>query len=585
MKADSTEHVPFNRQLWDRFVRMVAWFATDPETGRSAVLRFGALILFLFLINGLNVLSSYVGRDFMTAIADRDKAGFAAQAIKYLGVFAALTGVSVILRYTEESLGLQWREWLTRRSCKRYLRNQNYQRLNVRGELANPDQRIADDIKAFTVTTLSFTLMLLNSGFTVVAFAGVLWTISPLLLGVAVAYAGAGSYLAIRLGRPLVRLNYDQLDKEANFRSTLIELRENADSIALLRQEGLLGERLASRIGSLAANFREIIKVNRNLGFFTNGYNWLIQIIPALLVAPLYFDGKVEFGVITQSAMAFSVLVAAFSLIVTQFQSISSFAAVIARLGALAEAIDAVDPDLQTEPPAIAVAEAGAAVKYEHLSLRSPRSGRTLVGGLDLVFEPGRGARVAVPDETACAALVRAAAGFWETGEGRIQRPGPGGIMFLTERPHLPVGTLRELLAPDWPEHPAPEPALLEALRELGLESLPARFGGLDAVRDWGSALSLKEQQHLAAARVLLAAPRFAFLDRPEAVLETEELERLLGLFRQRSMGYVVFGADVGALASYDGVLEVQEGGRWRWSSVEDGRLVEQKQGGARPEK
>jgi putative ATP-binding cassette transporter len=579
MNVEPAERVPLNRQLWDRFTRMVKRFIADSEMGRIALLRFGLLILFLFGINGLNVVNSYVGRDFMTAIADRDKAGFVTQALYYIAVFAALTVVAVISRYTEESLGLLWREWLTRRMLDRYLGHKNYYRLGLAGEIGNPDQRIAEDARAFTVTTLSFMLMLLNSSFTIVAFSGVLWTISPLLFVVAVLYAVTGSYLAIRLGRPLIRLNYDQLDKEADFRSSLIQVRENADAIALLGREGRLHARLLRRLGDLAANFRKIIRINRNLGFFTTGYNWLIQIIPALLVAPLYFDGKVEFGVVTQAAMAFSVLLGAFSLIVTQFQSISSFAAVIARLGALAEAIDAVDPELRAEAPAIEIVEDEGQVAYERLTLRSPRSGRTLVGELSVAIPHGRRVLVAGPDETARAGLLRATAGLWDTGEGRIARPAQEHIMFLPERPYLHSGTLRELLLRSKLESEVPDERIRKVLGALNIESIPARFGGLDTEHRWGGILPLGEQQLLAAARLILAAPRFAFLYRPESALDLGDVERLLDLFVRHSISYVVFDETVGSLGRYDAVLELLADGRWRWSFVENGRMVVQKKG------
>jgi len=228
---------------------------------------------------------------------------------------------------------------MTRGILRRYLADGNYQRLKLSGAVANPDQRISEDVRAFTVTSLSFTLMGLNSAFTIAAFSEVLWTISPLLFGVAVLYAAGGSLFTIVLGRPLIRLNYDQLDKEAGFRSELIHVRDNSEAIMQARDEESQTARLLSRLDDLVANFRKITSINRNVGFFTTGYNWLIQIIPALIIAPAFIEGKVEFGVITQSAMAFTALVAAFSLIVTQFQSLSSFAAVMARLSALAEVV------------------------------------------------------------------------------------------------------------------------------------------------------------------------------------------------------------------------------------------------------
>jgi putative ATP-binding cassette transporter len=155
--------------------------------------------------------------------------------------------------------------------------------------------------------------MVVNGAVTVIAFSGVLWSISPLLFGVAIAYAVCGTLVAIALGRRLVGLDDRQMDKEAAFRAGLIHVRENAESIALARREGRLRARLLGRVEDLADNFRRIITVNRNLGFFTTGYNYLVQIIPALVVAPLFIRGEVEFGVITQSGMAFAQLVGAFS--------------------------------------------------------------------------------------------------------------------------------------------------------------------------------------------------------------------------------------------------------------------------------
>jgi vitamin B12/bleomycin/antimicrobial peptide transport system ATP-binding/permease protein len=213
-------------------------------------------------------------------------------------------------------LGLLWREFLTCRAINKYLDEGTYYRLQTAEGLANPDERIAEDIRAFTVTTLSFVL-LLNSAFTVIAFSGVLWLISPLLFGVAVIYAACGSYVTLVLSRPLIKLNYDQFDKEADFRSGLIHVRENAESILLARREDRLKVRLLSRLDNLVSNFRAIISINRNVGFFTTGYNWLIQIIPALIVAPSFIAGQIEFGVITQSAMAFTLIVNALSLIVS----------------------------------------------------------------------------------------------------------------------------------------------------------------------------------------------------------------------------------------------------------------------------
>ncbi|MEW6038386.1 MAG: SbmA/BacA-like family transporter [Pseudomonadota bacterium] len=565
----NAQAVPIDRQTWFRFVRTVKTFAAS-EVGGKARLMFAGLIVLLLGINGLNVVNSYVGRDFMTAIENQDMTDFTGLAIVYIGVLAASTVVAVFYRFAEERLGLLWREWLTRQAVIRYLDHRTYHRLDAAGEIANPDQRIADDVRAFTVTTLSFVLMLLNGTITVVAFSGVLWSISPLLFAIAILYAAGGSYLTIVLGHPLMALNYSQLDKEANFRADLIHVRENAESVALARREGRLKSRLLQHLEALIANFRRIIGVNRNLGFFTTGYNYLIQIIPALIVAPSFIRGEVEFGVITQSAMAFAHLVGAFSLIVNQFQSISSFAAVLARLSSLREAIEQAESTVS----AIELRDGGERLAYERLTLRSPRDGRILVEALSVTVPVGMRVLVSGPDETAKVALFRATAGIWDSGEGRILRPGPDDILFLPERPYLPPGTLRKSVLRTGQEHAVLDERILAILRALDLERVLARAGGLDVERDWDDILSLGEQQLLAFARILLAKPRIAFLDRASTALDHQQIGRILNLLSEHGIGYLNVGEAGEPLERYDAVLELADGGGWRWRRIRNGRIV-----------
>jgi putative ATP-binding cassette transporter len=326
-----------------RLVAAIRAFARS-EVGWRAKLMFAAIVVLLIGANGLNVANSYVNRNLMSAIAERHFGEFVRQAQFTLAVFAASTIVAVLARFAEERLGLLWREFMTQRAVATYMANGTYHRLATSDELANPDQRIAEDVRAFTATTLSFALMGMNSAFTILSFSGVLWSISPLLYAISIVYAALGSYLTIKLARPLVELNSDQLDREASFRSALIHVRDNSETI-MLRGEG---EREAAGIGErldrLAENFRRMTSVNRNVGFFSTGYNWLIQLIPILIIAPAFMRGEIEFGVITQSAMVFTTLVAAFSLVVTQFQSLSTYAAVISRLGSLLDAFESEAP-------------------------------------------------------------------------------------------------------------------------------------------------------------------------------------------------------------------------------------------------
>ncbi len=592
--AQTGDHqLPLNRVMWMRFRRAIRSFARS-EVGAKGKLLFGALIAFLLLISGLNVVNSYVGRDFMTAIAERNPSALWHEAILYVVVFAASTLVAGIYRFSEERLGLLWREWMTRELVTAYLRHPTYYRLGdhliANGEIANPDQRIAEDVRTFTASTLSFVLLLLNGSLTAIAFSGVLWTISPLLFFFAVGYAFAGTYVTIRLGFPLIDLSYAQLDKEANFRADLVHVRMHGESVALLRQEDRLQQRLLRRIADLNANFRRMIGVNLRVGLFTTGYNYLIQIAPALIVAPMFFRGEIEFGVVTQSAMAFAQLLSAFSLIVTQFQSLSSFTAVTSRLGSLTEALEQahafavastavceharraddcpVCRERQPRVPGISaiwVREEDDQVAYEHLTLRSARDDRILIGDLSVSIRPGTRVLIA-GDAAAKVALFRVTAGIWDVGEGHVIRPRLDRIMFLPERPYLPPATLRDLLVAPGGKRPLRDEEIHPALQALGLESALVRAGGLDTEHEWTAILSLGEQHLVAVARIIIAAPQFAFLDRPQTALTMDQLERVLSLLREHAITYLTVGDDHQRPDHYEAMLELAADGSWTWT-------------------
>jgi putative ATP-binding cassette transporter len=447
-----------------------------------------------------------------------------------------------------------------------YLTNRNYYWLREDSELTNPDQRIADDVRAFTATTLSLALILLNGTFTIVAFSGVMWSISPVLFGTAVAYALLGSGLTLVFGKPLLWLSYQQSDREASLRAELVHLRENAETVAITRREERLGARLLGRVDDLVSNTKRIIAVNRNLGFFTTGYNYLIQIIPVLIVAPLFIRDQAEFGVISQSSMAFSHLLGAFSLVVTQFQQISSYAVVLTRLSALGESVEQVSARYAS---GIRFEDGGAELAWEQLSVRSPHEGRVLIDGLSLTVSPGVRTLVGGPNEAARNALFRATAGLWSAGTGRVVRPPPASILFLSERPYVPPGTLRQALL-EGGHHPQEvgDSDLLTALRALGVENLVARAGGFDVERDWDDLLSIDEQQLLSLARVLLAAPRFAVLDRPALVLGSERASHALALLAAASITTVTFTSDPPLADQQDARLELLEDGRWTWTPL-----------------
>jgi vitamin B12/bleomycin/antimicrobial peptide transport system ATP-binding/permease protein len=557
---------PLSLKPWTRIIRITRpIFVSELRWKASAWLT--ALLALVLGVVYLNVYNGYVNRDFMTAINERNPAAYRAMAIKYVLVFVASTLVAVFAKFSEERLGILWRGWLTSHLIEKYLANRSYHRLMDRSDIDNPDQRMTEDVKTFTTTTLSFLLMFVNATITAVAFSRVIWLISPKLLGLAVGYAVVGSFLTILVGRKLVSLNNLQLRKEANFRYELIHVREYAESIAILRGEKKQQRRLIGRLRELVDNFRAIVSVNRNLGFFTIFYNYMIQIIPILIIAPQYIRGEVEFGVVTQAALAFTAILGAFSLIITQFAQISSFAAVVNRLGAIWEALE--------EPPAtqaikIEIVYDDSRVAYEGLTLRSPKGDKVLINNLNLEIPLGRRLLVLGPDGIGKTSLGRATVGIWDSGEGRIIRPRPENIIFVPQRPYTALGTLRDqffdadYLGPDADER------LIATLTQLAFGPILDRVGGLDVERDWGNILTVGEQQLLGIARLLIAQPKFAFLDRATNALSTSRGRHVYELLAYSSITYISVGDQPSLRDFHDNVMDLKEDGEWTFGPAKE---------------
>jgi putative ATP-binding cassette transporter len=554
---------PTQSSAWTRFRKLVLpVFRSDERWRVSSFLT--CHVVLLLGISGLNVLNSYTGRDFFNAMENRDLAEFQTKALLYLAVFALLTLAAVSNRYVEQRLALLWRQWLTSRLVGRYLSSKHYHRLKPSEHIDNPDQRLTDDINTFTQTTLSFVLIFLNSVMTLIAFSGVLWSITPTLFLVAVIYAAFGSFTAILIGRRLVGLNFLQLKKEADLRYRLIRIRENSEAIALVHSERQEGSGIRDRLTTLVKNFREIIRVNVNLGLFSNGYNYLTQIIPALVVAPMYFNNEIKIGVVTQAAMAFASVLNAFSVIVTEFQRISSFGAVIARLGAIWEATE---EDVPPGPEIISQKD-GPCLKYNNLTLYTIKGDHLLVKDLNLTLQCGERMLIMGPNGAGKSAIFRATAGIWENGAGTIERPSAEEVMFIPQEPYSVPGTLRDQLVFDATMGHITDEQIVEALRQVRLDRLIERVGSLHVERDWDHILSTGERQLLSFARLLLAKPRFAFLDVAVNALDEHWINALYGQLSRTPGTYVSIG-DHPALKQYHHqLLELSGDGNWKVTPI-----------------
>ncbi len=548
----------FDRRLWKRFweIARLYWFSEEKWKARGVLT---LLLVLLFGFTTLNVILNFVGRDFMTALAEKNLPSFNKALLLYLGAFVVATPVSVFYSFIRKKLGINWRLWLTTHFLGKYFANRAYYHVNDDKNIDNPDQRISQDISSFTVTSLGFLSILFFSLVQLISFVGILWTISVTLVLVLVAYAVIGTVVTMFFGKRLINLNFQQLRREADFRYGLVHIRDNVESIAFYRGEDREKNQVKERLREAIGNLRMLIGWERNLEFFTKGYEYLILVLPIVVMAPLYFSGQIKFGVVTQAESAFVQVLGALSIIVSQFEQLSNFAAGITRLETFATALDQPVAKATAEAPVIESRE-DSRLALEHVTLQTPNYQQTLLRDATAEVPPGKGLLITGASGAGKSSVLRAIAGLWNAGEGHISRPPLKEMLFLPQRPYMVLG---QLLYPHL-EQEASDDELRAILEKVNLADLPERVGGFDAEMDWGHLLSLGEQQRLAFARLLLTRPHYAVLDEATSALDVTNEAQLYRQLQGSGTTYVSVGHRPSLLAYHDKVLELRGGGDWR---------------------
>jgi putative ATP-binding cassette transporter len=529
----------FLRQAWD-----LAWPYWKSDEKWSAIGLLAAVIALNLITVWLNVRFNYWNNDFYNALQQYDWPEFWRQFAIFGALALAFIVVGVYSSYLRGILHIRWRRWLTERFLRNWLEDQAYYRMQLnQATTDNPDQRISDDLNRFASISLTLSLGLLSSFVTLVSFLSILWTLSGALtipLGggasidipgymvfAALIYAVAGTMLTRWIGYPLIRLNFDQQRYEADFRFSMVRLRENAENVAFYGGEAREFDTFQTRFVRVVANWWGIIKRRKKLTWFTYGYDQVAIVFPFLVAAPRYFDKVIQLGGLMQIASAFRQVQESLSFIISSYTEIAEYQSVVQRLAGFREKMNEIAAE-QQRPQAIEIVRDGTGVAVDALDLNLP-DGRSLRPDITLAATPGKSLLITGASGAGKSTLLRAIAGLWPFGRGRI-RVGDGRCLFLPQRPYLPLGTLADALVYPRSAAELPRDNLAEALRTVGLPELVDR---LEEEANWAQRLSIGEQQRLAFARVLLARPEIVFLDEATSALDEAAEVSLYRLLRE----------------------------------------------------
>jgi putative ATP-binding cassette transporter len=500
----------------------------------------------------LNVRFNAWYNTFYTAIQNKDWDTFIWQiwVFTLLAVFFIVGAVYQV--YLQQWLTIRWRNWLTKRYIGRWLDRGTHYRMRLKGDQAdNPDQRIADDVREFVDSTLNIGIALLGSIVTLVSFIFILWTLSaatPLMIGArtfeipgylvwtALIYAVLGTWITHLIGRPLIKLNFDQQRYEADFRFSLVRLRENAEEVTLLAGEPAEKERLGETFGSVIRNWYQIMLRRKKLTFLTAGYSQVALIFPFLVVSPIYFFGALTLGGLMQIVSAFGQVQSALSFFVTAYTSIADWKAVLNRLVGFEASMKWAQGLDETAPRLEFIGDGANALHVDELAVGLP-NGQEIVRLSGLKIEPGDRVLVTGPSGAGKTSLFRALGGVWPFGTGAIRVPKGASVLVLPQRPYLPLGTLRGALA-----YPGKSDAFTSAETEAALDAvgLSSLKGELDDTAYWADKLSGGEQQRLSIARALLQKPQWLFLDEATAALDEDSEAELYRLLIERLPGSAI---------------------------------------------